>query len=98
MRCRHVLCLPHTIQVWGIVYLCSGHAKYLLPDKRTTPHFLFLLPVTQGAEWQKLFTQMEKQNYIAPEIEAIEVAVEQGFAASGNTEDPENGGWIPMNF
>ena len=41
---------------------------------------------------------MEKQNYIVPEIEAIEVAVEQGFAASGNTEDPENGGWIPMNF
>jgi hypothetical protein len=27
--------------VWGIVYLYSGYAKCLLPDKRTTPHFLF---------------------------------------------------------
>ena len=30
---------------------------------------------------------MEKQNYIAPEIEIIEVAIEKGFAAS----DPMEG-------
>ena len=28
--------------MWGIVYLFSGHAKCLLSDKRTTPHFLFI--------------------------------------------------------
>ena len=38
---------------------------------------------------------MKRLNYIAPEIEIIEVAVEQGFAASGNTEDPTPGGWLP---
>lgn len=26
---------------------------------------------------------MEKKNYLAPEVDVIEVAVEQGFAASG---------------
>ena len=26
---------------------------------------------------------MEKKNYLAPEVEVIEVAVEQGFAVSG---------------
>lgn len=41
---------------------------------------------------------MENKNYIAPEVEIIEVEVEKGFAASGNTEDPENGGWIPLSF
>lgn len=30
---------------------------------------------------------MEKQNYIAPDVEVIEVAVEQGFAQSQPTED-----------
>jgi hypothetical protein len=33
--------LSHTIQVWGIVYLCQGHAKCLSSNKRTAPHFLF---------------------------------------------------------
>ena len=43
--------LSHTIQVWGIVYLCQGHAKCLLPDKRTTPHFLFfVLTAFNGVE------------------------------------------------
>lgn len=27
---------------------------------------------------------MEKKNYLAPEVDVIEVAVEQGFAASGD--------------
>ena len=55
MWCRHVLCLPHTIQVWGIVYLCSGYAKCLLSDKRTTPHFLFLLASHWGVVWLKRY-------------------------------------------
>ena len=38
---------------------------------------------------------MENNNYIAPEIEVIEVEIEKGFATTGNTEDPENGGWLP---
>jgi hypothetical protein len=29
--------------VWGIVYLFSGYAKCLSIDKRTTPHFLYLI-------------------------------------------------------
>ena len=34
---------PHTVQVWSIVYRCQGHAKCLLLDKRTSPHFLFYI-------------------------------------------------------
>ena len=32
---------PHTVQVWSIVYFRRGHAKCLLLDKRTSPHFLY---------------------------------------------------------
>ena len=39
----HILCLLHTVQVWSIVYLLSGHAKCLSLDKRTSPHFLYLI-------------------------------------------------------
>ena len=35
---------------------------------------------------------MKNSNYVAPEIEILEVNVEKGFAASN--EDPEDGGWI----
>ena len=47
---------PHTVQVWSIVYLLSGHAKCLSLDKRTSPHFLFYFnPVIGGgAEASKL--------------------------------------------
>ena len=47
---------PHTVQVWSIVYLLSGHAKCLSLDKRTSPHFLFYFnPVVGGgAEANKL--------------------------------------------
>ena len=38
---------------------------------------------------------MEKQNYVTPEIEVIEVEIEKGFAAS-NAESPlENPNIIP---
>ena len=30
---------------------------------------------------------MEKKNYVAPEVEVLEIAVEQGFAQSGD--DPK---------
>ena len=40
---------PHTVQVWSIVYRCQGHAKCLLLDKRTSPHFLFIL--TRHRRW-----------------------------------------------
>ena len=33
---------------------------------------------------------MEKKNYLAPEVDVIEVAVEQGFA--GSLESPEGDG------
>ena len=38
-----------------------------------------------------------KKNYETPEIEVIDVRIEKGFAQTdgGNTEDPENGGWLP---
>ena len=39
---------------------------------------------------------MEKQNYVAPEIEIIEVAIEKGFANSQTLEDIERNepiGW-----
>lgn len=32
--------------VWGIVYLFPGHAKCLLSDERTAPHFLFGHPAS----------------------------------------------------
>ena len=37
---------------------------------------------------------MEKQNYITPEVEIIEVEIEKGFAASNDEplENPLNGG------
>ena len=36
---------------------------------------------------------MEKQNYIAPEVEVLNIQIEQGFAASeGDTPDYGNGG------
>lgn len=31
---------------------------------------------------------MKKQNYIAPEIEVLEIKLEKGFAQSGGLEDP----------
>ena len=39
---------------------------------------------------------MKNEKYIAPEAEVLEIAVEQGFAASdgGNVENPEDGGEI----
>ena len=39
---------------------------------------------------------MEKKIYTSPEVEVIEVAIEQGFAAS-NT-DEFDGEWGPINF
>lgn len=36
---------------------------------------------------------MEKRNYITPEIEVIEVVVEEGFAASGNEDYMDGGIW-----
>ena len=33
-------------------------------------------------------TQTEQQHYLSPEIEVLDIEVEQGFAAS-NLEDPE---------
>ena len=33
---------------------------------------------------------MEKKNYVAPEVEVLEIAVEQGFAESG---EPKFGGF-----
>ena len=41
---------PHTVQVWSIVYRCQGHAKCLLLDKRTSPHFLFYFNPVIGDE------------------------------------------------
>ncbi len=37
---------------------------------------------------------MKNEKYIAPEAEVLEIAVEQGFASSGNVEDPDDGGEI----
>lgn len=34
---------------------------------------------------------MEKKNYVAPEVEVLEIAVEQGFAQSGD--GPKFGGF-----
>ena len=34
---------------------------------------------------------MEKQNYIAPEIEVLEVKVEKGFAQTGDFNVPDGG-------
>ena len=41
----------------------------------------------RGAGRGKLLLTMEKPYYIAPEIEVIDVVVEQGFAASQSFED-----------
>ena len=35
---------------------------------------------------------MEKQIYVSPQIEVVEVQIEQGFTASGDTSDYEYGG------
>ena len=37
---------------------------------------------------------MKNKNYISPEIEVIEVQIEQGFASSGNLDNPGFGGNI----
>ena len=38
---------------------------------------------------------MEKKNYLAPEVEVLEIAVEQGFAQSGVGGEPKFGGFGP---
>lgn len=40
---------------------------------------------------------MEKKTYLAPEIEVMEVAVEQGFAASGDPQFTPFGPEQPWN-
>ena len=60
MLCRHILCLLHTVQVWSIVYLLSGHAKCLSLDKRTSPHFLFILISSQGMGRKQTIFYYEK--------------------------------------
>ena len=44
---------------------------------------------------QKQTIMEKKMNYIAPEVEVLEVAVEQGFAASGDGY-PQWGDEIPL--
>ena len=39
----------------------------------------------------KTVTIMKKEMYVAPELEVLEVMVEQGFAGSPFLEDPEEG-------
>ncbi len=63
MLCRHVLCLPRTIQVWGIVYLYIGYAKCLSVDKRTTPHFLFILTTIAELMWENNDKHMKEPYY-----------------------------------
>ena len=43
---------------------------------------------------------MEKQNYIAPEMEVLEVKIEQGFAATGDGDPSDfgNGGHLGGGF
>jgi hypothetical protein len=38
---------------------------------------------------------MEKQTYISPEIEVVEIAIEKGFAQSGNGAGESE--WEPWN-
>ena len=64
MLCWHVLCPLHTMQVWSIVYLLSGHAKCLLLDKRTSPHFLFFTAADGGAAAHKQFIIMKTRNLL----------------------------------
>ena len=79
--------------VWGFVYLYSGHAKCLLIDKRTAPHFLFTQTAARELLRQQTYFQtMKNEKYIAPEIEVVEIAVEQGFATSGSGGQEEIGG------
>ena len=79
------------MQVWGIVYLHYGYAKCLSSDKRTTPHFLFYNPSPLGSSG-KILNKMDKKSYVVPEVEVLEIAVEQGFAQSG---EPKFGGFGP---
>ena len=37
---------------------------------------------------------MEKQIYVSPQIEVVEVQIEQGFTASGDLSDYGNGGHL----
>ena len=53
MYCRHVLCLPHTVQVWGIVYLCIGLSTTFFQINERLHTFCFYIPRHIGAEWQK---------------------------------------------
>ena len=42
---------------------------------------------------------MKKENYIAPEVEVLNIQIEQGFAASGgDTPDYGNGGHFGPNW
>ncbi len=46
--------------VWGFVYLYPGHAKCLLPDKRTAPHFLFTQTAARELLRQQNLPTMKK--------------------------------------
>ena len=70
--------LSHTIQVWGIVYLCQGHAKCLSSNKRTTPHFLFILTAFVGVgegypinDMKKIITYDELKQIVISAISQV---------------------------
>ena len=93
--------LLHALCIYLILFRCGVYRRLLLfrsfhnlhLDKRNRLHtFCFIKPVTQEPSGNKIIFKMEKQNYVTPEVDVIEVEIEKGFAASN--EDPEDGGWI----
>ena len=55
---------PHTVQVWSIVYFRWGHAKCLLLNKRTSPHFLFFTNHAIGDEAANFVVKMKRLLFI----------------------------------
>ena len=92
---RYVM-LTHSVS--APYYTSVGYCLFVFGHSRASwqinerLHTFFFIPVTQEPSGNKIIFKMEKQNYVTPEVDVIEVEIEKGFAASN--EDPEDGGWI----
>ena len=77
----------------GVLFIWPKVFQNLDVDKRTAPHFLFTQTAARELLRQQTYFQtMKNEKYIAPEIEVVEIAVEQGFATSGSGGQEEIGG------
>ncbi len=63
MLCRHILCLPHTVQVWGNVYLMHRFTRASKQINENLHTFFFITRLGR-LDGYKLFTFMKKRNFV----------------------------------